>query len=87
MVPRLEQIVPRGMPFRLIRWQKRTEFHNRYLLTNRGGIFFLHGLDEGPGTDDLALVGESNFQRRWMDFQKQTACFNFVDEFPITGRK
>jgi hypothetical protein len=86
-VPKLEQIVPKGMPFRLIRWQKQLDFHNRYILTNRGGILFLHGLDEGPGTDDLALVGESTFQRRWTDFQKQTACFHFVDEFAINGRK
>lgn len=40
----LADIVPVGMPFKVVRWQAHDDLHNRYVLTNRGGIGFLHGL-------------------------------------------
>jgi len=44
------KIVPNGLKVTLFLWQEREDgqkFHNRYILTDIGGVAFGHGLDEG----------------------------------------
>lgn len=47
--------------------------HNRYILTERGGIYFGAGLDEGKegesATDDLALMDRHHYDLRWSQYR------------------
>jgi hypothetical protein len=41
--------------------------HNRYILTDVGGVIFGHGLDEGEAgeTEDINLLDRAQFELRW----------------------
>lgn len=39
--------------------------HNRYVLSNLAGVCFVHGLDEGEGTDDVSILSEEVYNKRW----------------------
>ena len=53
------------------------EMHNRYILTDRGGIRLAWGLDEGKRgqTDDVSLLGESVFTERWKQYCGEPPAF------------
>ncbi len=44
--------------------------HNRYILTDLGGVSFGIGLDDGNEgeTDDVALMGREQYDRRWSQY-------------------
>ncbi len=42
--------LPQGLTLTFVRWKK-SELHNRYVLTDRGGVMFGHGLDRADGSD------------------------------------
>lgn len=46
------------------------KFHNRYILTNLGGIVFGVGLDSGEATqaDDLSVMGRAQYEKRWEQY-------------------
>lgn len=86
IVPR----IPQGVAVRFVLWQQRDageKLHARYFLTERGGIRFDVGLDEGqPGeTTDVGLLNDDLHQSRWADFQDATPAYEKVDEFTVTG--
>lgn len=86
---RIRNCIPTGMTVRLIRWEKDQRFHNRYILTDRGGISFGQGLDDGDGVvsnDDVALLSEATHRERRDQFRKATSPFKPVDEFLVLGR-
>ena len=39
--------------------------HDRFVLTNRGGIQFGRGLDEGPGDVLITRLGEAAYEKEW----------------------
>lgn len=94
---RIAPIVPVGMSIRLVRWKKRPvgkSFHARLLLTNKGGIGFDYGLDEGNESGDTTLVSLLHplvFSELWDDFQLKsdmTKCtYEFDNEIVIIGEK
>ena len=48
----LPHLIPKGMKVRLVRWSDSSpdeRFHNRFILTDRGGLQFGDGLDDGGG--------------------------------------
>ncbi len=54
----LTDIIPNGVRLRLVRWRSR-ELHNRYVLTDVGGISFGQGLDQASDTaqqEDVATL-------------------------------
>ena len=55
---------------RLSEKQGGERLHNRYILTDLGGVTFGIGLDEGAdgGTDDLALMGRGQYELRWSQY-------------------
>src|SRR5262249_17581935 len=57
----LPHIIPRGMKIRLVRWDQKY-LHNRYILTDRGGLSFSTGLREHDSLhhkyDDVYLLQE-----------------------------
>ncbi len=47
------------------------EFHNRYLLTELGGVSLGHGVDlseKEAHSDDLTLLGRAAYEKRWRQF-------------------
>ena len=70
---RLPRCIPEGIPVRLRRLRQKTDgerLHNRYILTDLGGISFGTGLDEGEEgeTDDLSLMDRAQYARRWYQY-------------------
>jgi len=60
------------------------EIHNRYLLTDLGGITFGHGLDEGSSTDDIALMNKDVYSIRWSEYA-DCRGFNVFQTYPDPG--
>lgn len=61
--------------------------HNRYVLTDRGGVNLGWGLDVGkPGqTDDLSLMAVKVYQHRWEQYCGANPIFTKTDIFIIDG--
>lgn len=95
---KLSSILPDGIEITFIRWKQKTSeetgvvgaetLHPRYILTELGGIRIEHGLDEGEEgeTTDISLLDLSVYSQRWKEYQKETTCFDFVDEIRIVGK-
>lgn len=63
------------------------KFHNRYVLTERGGISLGIGLDTGPAgqTDDANLLEPDQYIRRWNDYMGVQPSFDLVCQINVTG--
>lgn len=82
--------IPSGIALRFCLWSERVggeKLHARYVLTERGGIRFDVGLDSGDAgqTTDISLLTDGLHERRWADFQAQSAAYDLADEFTIIG--
>lgn len=56
--------------------------HNRYILSNVAGVCFTHGLDEGEGTDDVSILSEEGYNRRWEHYTTNNV-FDLIEEREI----
>lgn len=69
--PRLAALKPQGVRLRLF-LRPQDPLHNRFVLTNRGGLAFLTGLDDANGGqkthDDVFVLATSTWQARWADY-------------------
>lgn len=78
---------PAGIaPVRVVRWRVREaahdDFHERYVLTERGGYRIGKGLDEEFGkTQPVALLSDPEHLRIWAGYQDGTALFDKDGEF------
>ena len=72
-------LIPRGFTLTIRRWRDKKvseNLHNRYILTDIGGVQFGVGLDEydpdstsnAPPTDDIYRMGRQNYQKRCKDY-------------------
>jgi hypothetical protein len=71
-----------------VRWASHggdENMHARYVLTNRGGIGFDYGLDEGAGTTTWTRLSESLWEKRLSEYQPDSAIFPFVDAWKVTS--
>jgi hypothetical protein len=88
---RLKTLIPRRMPVRFLRWNERPggePLHNRYILTDVGGVSFQHGLDEGSAneTDDVNLLTRHQYDLRWSHYQSPSLAFDQAEApFTIIG--
>jgi hypothetical protein len=88
---RLPPMVPQGMILRLVRWRQRDsgeKLHNRYILTDRGGVLLGVGLDDGKPeeTDDIVSLDDATSKFRWKQYTSDPA-FDFIDEIVVEGRR
>jgi hypothetical protein len=85
--------LPHGVTVSFKRWEQRPggeKFHNRYLLTDIGGVTFGVGLDEGKvtQTEDINLMNAAQYALRWSQFAGARVSLDLVDEpTPILGRR
>lgn len=76
---------------RIVRWVRvpsRDRPHARYVLTERGGVIFDFGLDEGkPGeTTDVTIMPQSLYEERWPDYQVQSpGRYTLLDKVEVRG--
>jgi hypothetical protein len=66
----LPRCIPAGIRLRVVRLDARAhgeQLHNRYILTDLGGVLFGAGLDEGGHgtTDDLVVLDRAQYELRW----------------------
>ena len=90
---RLARLVPSGRNLKIVVWGGRERGepgdrpHARYILTDRGGIRYDYGLDTGRQgeTTDVTLLDTEVYQRRWREYQNETAAFDKIHEVLISG--
>jgi hypothetical protein len=78
---RLPRCIPAGLRLRVCRLRQRPageRLHNRYILTDLGGVVFGVGLDEGDAgdTDDINLLDRSQYEERWRQYANDPSAFD-----------
>jgi hypothetical protein len=85
--------IPVGAVLEFYRWEERPggeKFHNRYLLTDIGGVTFGTGHEEGePGeSEDINIMGRDQYTKRWEQFFGVAPAFDLIDRpATITGTR
>lgn len=85
--------LPSGINVEFVRWRQRTGgdvLHNRYVLTDLGGVMLGVGLDTGESgeTDDLVLLPSAQYVRRWRQYVEHDGTFDLVDKpAPVQGTR
>jgi hypothetical protein len=93
---RCQELLPRRIPLGvevcLFRWHQRPggeELHNRYVLTDLGGIRFGAGLDEGDAgeTDELEILDSDVYRVRFGQYDPAGATFDLADQVVVVGTR
>jgi len=85
--------LPPGITVEFRRWKQRAgsdRIHNRYVLTDLGGVFLGIGLDAGEAgeTDDLLLLPQEQYVRRWAQYAEEDGSFDLGDSpAAVTGKR
>jgi hypothetical protein len=87
----LPSIIPIGLTLTIRRWKNRDggeRLHNRYILTDIGGVQFGVGLDEGDrGTsDDVTRLSADTYRRRMEDYSGPAYAFDVDGKISVKGR-
>jgi hypothetical protein len=77
--------LPQGISVEFVRWREKAggdRLHNRYVLTDVGGVLLGVGLDAGQAgeTDDLLLLPLAQYKRRWEQYVMNDGSFEQVDK-------
>ncbi|RKT46651.1 hypothetical protein [Thiocapsa rosea] len=61
--------------------------HNRYILTERGGLNYRWGLDAGGKgeTDDVSLLNPATWDKRWKEYIGDNPVFDLGEKFEVRG--
>jgi len=79
-------IIPSGLQVTVYQWKtipNEQELHNRYVLTDLGGVSFLHGLDTGRGGnnfDDVNRLSFDQYTLRCKQYNPVTPAFDQAAE-------
>lgn len=81
----LQSRIPVDLRVVFRRWTERTGgevLHNRYILTELGGVTFSHGLDDGRNgeTDDVSLMDREQYELRWKQYTGDAPAFDLAEE-------
>ena len=88
----MPQIIPSGLKVKFVRWSKFSEgeeLHNRYILTNLGGVKVDPGFDEraSGSLTEFILLGKEIYKKRWNQYSNGKSFKLAEDPFAITGTK
>ncbi|MDM8548922.1 hypothetical protein QUF72_02545 [Desulfobacterales bacterium HSG2] len=86
----LRSCIPKGMTVCFKRWKEKQngeheKLHNRFILTNIGGVAFLFGLDEGDGSDIVVLLTRKVYEQIWEQYAESNPAFDLDDSVEIEG--
>jgi len=90
---RLPRCIPTGIRVtfcRLRQFGGKERLHNRYILTDHGGVIFGVGLDEGEEgeSDDLNLMDRKQYESRWEQYAGDSRAFDATEAaVEIEGKK
>ena len=78
-------LLPNGIEIKVFRWAERDggeRLHDRFVLTDRGGIASSYGWDTGESgqTTEVSLMDDDSYLHRWNQYQRETAAFELVGE-------
>ena len=66
------------------------KLHNRYVLTEVGGIAVQTGLDRSPPrsshTDDLTVLSKEQHKARWAEYSASSSVFRLLADSSFTGK-
>ena len=90
--PKLYKILPEGASVTVFRWKQRSngeKLHNRYILTDIGGVQFGIGLDEGKEgeTDEITLMNRRQYLTRWEQYCSDSPAFELDFKFSVVKDK
>jgi hypothetical protein len=90
----LPEIIPSGIRVRIVQWHERDrgeKLHNRFILTDLGGVSFGVGLDDSDGedgqTDDILLLNEETYNLRFAQYTGSPPAFDLVSEITVDGKR
>ena len=83
-----QELIPAGIQVTLYLWQEHPggqKLHNRYIITDLGGVAFEHGLDTGAEgeTDDINLLSLNQYKSRCEQYNPMHPAFELAGS-PIT---
>ena len=83
-----QKIIPNGLKIKVYQWLEHPggqKLHNRYILTDLGGVSFHHGLDTGSDgeTDDLTRLDIKQYCFRCEQYHSETSAFKNATDAPI----
>ncbi len=86
----LSRFIREGTLVEFVRWRKKDggdKLHNRYVLTDIGGVSFGVGLDAGEEgeTDDLFLLSKAQYNLRWSQYAEEKGFLCVDRPRPILG--
>ena len=87
----LKKLIPKGVKVTFVRWVEKEgseSLHNRYILTNIGGVSFQHGLDKGKDgqTDIVAILDRESYLLRLSQYDRKSNTFDLAEEpFELIG--
>ena len=71
------------MKIRLIRWDRHS-LHNRFILTEYGGLKFATGLDDHDGSarrhDIVDLLEPEPYAQTWQEYQRDGPIFPLIED-------
>ncbi|MCC7383261.1 MAG: hypothetical protein IT384_15600 [Deltaproteobacteria bacterium] len=85
--------LPIRVSIEFVRWRQRPggeRLHNRYVLTDVGGVSLGVGLDAGAvgETDDVLLLPRAQYELRWAQYVDGSGAFDCVDRpNPVVGSR
>lgn len=85
----LELRVPTGVTLKVCLWPGLPDLdrlHPRFVLTERGGVYFDYGLDEGPGTTLVTLLEHEVFLKLRDDYCETSRAFGAPRIIHVSGR-
>lgn len=79
-----------GAELKFFRWdtvEKRDAMHARYVLTERGGLRFDYGLDEGSDgeTTDVSFLSREEHRIRFAQYCSDSSEFRLADSWSVKG--
>lgn len=87
---RLCPLIPHGTRVGFHRWAA-DDLHNRFVLTDLGGVAFLEGLDQYMGngrTDDVVILLDNRVARQLIShYTPGTSMFRHIDHHEIVGTR
>ena len=86
---RVEPHLPKNTRMLLVRWNK-DQMHNRYILTDRGGVMFGQGLDMADGSfavthDTVSLLDQDTCISLLEDYSSQSKKLTWLNEIVAVG--
>lgn len=89
---RLPEQIPAGRTVDILVWRERPggeRFHNRFLLTNVGGVQFGDGLEQGEGAevDRVSRLGDRECEEYRQRYGANSTAFEFVCRTTVRGTR